>query len=472
MPAAVSRRSLSLGVVILVFLLIAYAIPAPAKVKPEGWRLFGIFAASVVGLVLQPLPASALVLLAVTASTIVGGLTIQQALTGYADPTVWLVMAAFFISRALINTGLARRIALFFVRLFGKNSLGICYALGISDSVLGTIIPSNGARSGGVILPIVRSIAELYGSKPGATAPLLGSFLMVCVYQSVCVSSAMYFTGQASNPLAAQLAGNFGGYQVTWLSWFVAGIVPGIVSLAVVPLVVYKLFPPQITSTPEAAEFARRELHTMGGMKRNEWILFVVFLLVCGLWVSSGWTKIDVTVSALIGAVALLLMNVITWDEIKKEEAAWDIFMWYGGLLQLGKELNKTGVTTVFAEAVGGWFSFAGWEILFATALLIYFYAHYGFASITAHILAMYPPFLAVLVAKGAPLGLMVYGFACFTNLAAGLTNYGTTPAPMFFAQGYASLRDWWRVGFVVSLVNITIWATVGFAWWKIIGIW
>ncbi len=182
MPAVASRRNVSLGVVILVFLLIAYVIPAPGAVKPEGWRLFGIFAASVVGLVLQPLPASALVLLAVTASTIVGGLTIQQALTGYADPTVWLVMAAFFISRALINTGLARRIALFFVRLFGKNSLGICYALGISDSVLGTIIPSNGARSGGVILPIVRSIAELYGSKPGATAPLLGSFLMVCVY--------------------------------------------------------------------------------------------------------------------------------------------------------------------------------------------------------------------------------------------------------------------------------------------------
>ena len=104
--------------------------------------------------------------------------------------------------------------------------------------------------------------------------------------------------------------------------------------------------------------------------------------------------------------------------------------------------------------------------------LVIYFYAHYGFASITAHMLAMFPPFLALLVAKGAPVGLVVYAFATFTNLAAGLTHYGTTPSPMFFGAGYASMRTWWRVGLVVSVLNIILWSTVGFAWWKLIGAW
>jgi DASS family divalent anion:Na+ symporter len=109
---------------------------------------------------------------------------------------------------------------------------------------------------------------------------------------------------------------------------------------------------------------------------------------------------------------------------------------------------------------------------MFSVALVIYFYAHYAFASITAHILAMYPPFLAVLAAKGAPMGLVVYAFACFTNLAAGLTHYGTTPSPMFFAHGYVPMATWWRVGGIVSLVNIAIWATVGFVWWKLVGFW
>jgi divalent anion:Na+ symporter, DASS family len=416
-------------------------------------------------------PGGALVLMAVTLSAVFGGLTIQQSLAGYADTTVWLVMAAFFISRSLINTGLARRIALFFVRLFGKSSLGVCYALSASDMVLATIIPSNGARSGGVILPIARSISELYGSSPGATAVLLGSFLMTAVYQGICITAAMFMTGQASNPLAAQIASQM-GYTVTWSGWFIAGIVPGLCSLLIVPWVVMQINPPEIRHTPQAAEFARNELRAMGALSKSEWMLTVVFVSVCGLWVTSGWHGIDITVTALCGAVALLLSGVLTWDDVKRETAAWDIFIWYGGLLRLGKALNDAGVTTALANGVGSWFPEAGWILLFVVALGIYFYAHYGFASITAHILAMFPAFLAVLAAKGAPLGLMVFSFACFTNLSAGLTNYGTTPSPMFFAHGYVSLGKWWQVGFVVSLVNIAIWSTIGFGWWKLIGIW
>lgn len=457
---------------LLLYALIVWLIPRPESIKPESWRLLGIFLATIAGLILQPIPGGALVLLAVTLASVWGGLTIQEALAGYGDPTVWLVMAAFFISRALIKTGMARRIALFFVRLFGRSSLGVCYALSLSDMTLATIIPSNAARSGGVILPILRSIAEVYGSRPGATAVLLGSFLMTAVYQNICVTAAMFFTGQASNPLAAQMATDQFGYPVTWTSWFLAGIVPGLCSLALVPLIIYRLNPPEIKKTPEAAAFAARELEAMGRMSGGEKIVTTVFLTVCALWVTSAVHNIDIAVTALLGSSALLLTGVLSWEDVKSERAAWDIFIWYGGLLRLGKALGDAGVTAEFARAVGSTLADAGWLTLFVAALLIYFYAHYGFASITAHILAMYPAFLAVLIAKGAPLGLMVFAFACFANLAAGLTNYGTTPSPMFFAHDYVSLKKWWTLGFVASLVNIAVWSTVGFGWWKIIGIW
>ena len=451
---------------------IGWLTPRPAEITPEGWRLLGIFVATVVGMLLQPLPGGALVLVAVTLSAILGGLKIEQALSGYANESVWLVMAAFFISRALIKTGLARRIALGFVRLFGRTSLGVCYALSLSDMVLASIIPSNAARSGGVILPIARSVAELYGSQPGPTAQLLGSFLMTAVYQSICVTAAMFLTGQASNPMAAQIATESFGYRVDWTSWFVAGIAPGLCSLLLVPVAVRWLNPPEIRRTPEAAAFAVKQLRSMGPMSRAERIVLAVFLGVCGTWVTTRWHGLDITVTALLGSSALLVTGVLNWEDVKNEKAAWDIFIWYGGLLMLGKALNTAGVTTVFAKAVGGALEQAGWVVLFGVALLVYYYAHYAYASITAHILAMYSPFLAVLAAKGAPLGLTVYAFACFANLAAGLTNYGTTPAPMFFAHGYVSLGRWWKVGAAVSLVNIAVWTTVGFAWWKLLGLW
>jgi DASS family divalent anion:Na+ symporter len=460
-----------LAVLAGVYVLIAYVVPRPEAVTPEGWRLLALFAATVLGLMLQPLPGGALVLTSITLSIVLAGLPVARALSGFADSTVWLVMAAFFISRALLNTGLARRIALFFVRLFGKRSVGICYALTISDVVLASVIPSNGARSGGVVLPIVRSIAELYDSHPGETARRIGAYLMTAVYQGICVSAAMFLTGQASNPLAARMAGDT-GFEVTWAGWFVAGIVPGACSLLLIPWLIAKLYPPDLKHTPEAAAFAERELQILGPLSRAEWILAGVFVVVCGMWVTSGVHGIDIAVTALLGAVALLVTGVLHWRDVKNEQAAWDIFIWYGGLLMLGKALNDAGVTRVFAEAVGAQFSWLGWPALLAIALLVYFYAHYAFASITAHILAMFPAFLAVLLAQDAPAGLVVFGFACFANLAAGLTHYGTTPSPMFFGHGYVPMTTWWRMGFIVSVANILIWSTVGFAWWRLIGIW
>lgn len=459
----------SAAILIGIYLAITLLLPRPAAIKPEGWRLTGLFAATIAGLILQPIPGGALVLIAVALSIPLAGLTPQRALSGFADPVVWLVLSAFFIANSLIRSGLARRIALGFVRMFGGSSLGVCYSLGLTDLCLATIIPSSGARSGGVVLPIVRSVAEIYDSRPGETASRIGSFLMLGVYQSICVSSATLLTAQASNALAARMSAQFLHYPITWLSWAKAGIVPGLVSMAIVPWVVYKLYPPGVRHTPEAAAFARKELLTMGRMTRNEWIVCAVFAGVCAMWI---FGKLDASVAALLGTGVLLATGVLPWSEIAGDKAAWDVFVWYGGLFELARALGEAGVTQSLAAAVGTALAAYSMFALFFTALLIYFFAHYGFASITAHTVAMFPAFAAVMYARGVPPGLAAFSLACFGNLCACLTNYGTTPAPMFFAQGYVPFGQWWRVGFLVSLVTLTIWSTIGFAWWKLIGIW
>jgi DASS family divalent anion:Na+ symporter len=460
------------AILVAVYFVVVLAIPKPAAVKPEGWRLTGIFAATIVGSIIEPIPAGALVLLAVTLSALIGGLTITEALSGYSNSSVWLVLVAFFISRALIQTGLARRIALFFVRAFGKSSLGVAYSLAASDMVLAGMIPSNGARSAGVVLPIVRSIAELYGSHPGETAERLGAYLMSAVYQSVCVTSAMFITGQVSNFLARDMAAQ-AGYDITPAGWIRATIVPGLLSMAAVPWLTMRVIRPTIQKTPEARQFAAAELTKMGSMKSAEWILTCVFSVVCFFWVTSRtpW-GVDITVTALLGCMVLLLTGVLTWEDIRGEKAGWGIFIWYGGLYRLAQGLNDAGVTKAFANAVGSQLGGYGWHALFAITIVIYFYAHYFFASITAHMLSMFPAFLAVLLMKGAPIGLAVWTFACLANLSACLTHYGTTPAPVYFAQDYVSLKKWWQAGALASVAHLLIWTTAGFAWWKLIGIW
>jgi DASS family divalent anion:Na+ symporter len=403
---------------------------------------------------------------------VVNGTSMRDALGGFAEPAVWLVIAAMLIARALLHSGLARRIALFFIRAFGQSSLGVSYAVQMTDVTLASGVPSITARSAGMVLPVPLSIAELMGSRPGPTASRLGTFLIAAMYQGSAVACAMFLTGQASNVLGASLALKLVDVQVTWSGWLVAAMVPGLVSCAVVPWVVYRALKPEITRTPEAAAFAARELTKMGRFSGTQWVTLGVFAGVGLLWMTSAWHGLDVTFVAFLGLGVLLVSGTLTWEQCIAERPAWEVFVWYGGLLRMGELLNATGTTRVFAESVGTLFVGIPWPAALLAILVIYFYAHYFFASITTHVLAMFPPFVVLLVGIGVPPQLAVFSLLCLANLAAGLTHYGTTTAPILFSLGYVSLRDWWRVGFLVSLVNLAIWLPVGFGWWKLLGFW
>jgi DASS family divalent anion:Na+ symporter len=464
-------RGRGLAALGVLFAAIAYLVPHPASVTPQGWRQMAIFVSVIAGMVIEPLPASALVLLGLTAM-VANGTPLREALGGYAEPAVWLVVAALLIARSLLSSGLARRIALLFIRAFGGSSLGVSYALLMTDVTLAAGVPSVTARSAGMVLPVPISIAELMGSRPGPPASRLGAFLITAMYQGSAVACAMFYTGQASNILGANLALKLVGVRVTWNGWFVAAIVPGLASCAVVPWVVYRALRPGITRTPEAANFAALELMEMGRFSRAQWITLGVFLGVGLLWVTSAWHGLDVTFVALLGLGVLLVTGTMKWAECVAEKPAWDMFVWYGGLLRMGELLNATGTTRAFAEAVGGLFVGIPWAFVLIAILIVYFYTHYLFASITTHVLAMFPPFVVLLVGLGVPAQLAVFSLLCVANLTAGLTHYGTTTGPILYGVGYVSLRDWWRVGFLVSLANLAIWLTVGFGWWKVLGFW
>jgi divalent anion:Na+ symporter, DASS family len=481
-----------------IVLFVGFAIAfsrVPAGITVQSWRLLAIFAATIVGCVLRPIAGGAMVLLGITAIAISGALPIRDALGGYADPIVWLVLAAFFISRAMIKTGLGRRIAYVFIRTIGHHSLGLGYALISTDFLLASIIPSTGARSGGVVFPIAKSLSEAFESRPGPTAGRLGAFLMVLLYQCDVIICATFLTGQASNILIAKFAQSVTGIELTYTSWLLGAIVPGLISLIVVPQLLYRVFPPEIKRTPAAAEFARQELQHLGRMKREEKILLAVFIVVAIMWMIRGLagaipsvapaipsvrvvefvtylSKLDYSIPPLIGVCALLLTGVLSWDDIISERGAWDVFIWYGGLVRMAEALGETGITKRFAETAAAFTAGWTWWLALGALLLIYFYAHYGFASITAHATAMYTPFLVVILAAGAPPYLAVLSLAYFSNLDASLTHYGTTPAPIYFGAGYVSQKTWWMLGLLVSVPNILIWTIFGFGWWKILGWW
>ena len=195
-------------------------------------------------------------------------------------------------------------------------------------------------------------------------------------------------------------------------------------------------------------------------------------MVVVGLWITSKFHGIDATVIALFGIAFLLITKVLDWGDVTEEKQAWDVFIWYGGLVMMATELGKTTITRLFAESIAGATNGLSWPMALIVLALVYFYAHYGFASITAHVTAMFIPFLTVTIAVGAPAGLTVLVLTYFANLSAGLTHYGTTPAPVYFGTGYVKQGQWWTIGLIASVLNILIWSTIGLGWWKVIGWW
>ena len=451
-----------------IYVLVAHVLPAPEGIEAAGWRITGVFFAIIAGLMLQPLPGSQVVLLGITAVILVGGVPMERALQGYSAASVWMVLAAMMMSRALRECGLARRIALWFVRAIGRTSLGLGYALHLTDLTLATGVPSITARSASIVFPIARSISTLYESEPGATSRRLGTFLMTCMYQTSTIASAMFFYSSAANLLLGDLAREFAGVEVTWTSWFVAGLAPGIVSSVAVPLLMLRIVPPDIRHTPAARDFAQRELEELGPIRGAEAVVLGVFLFLIGFWVLSSYVDwLSPGLVAFVGLGVLFISGTLTWDAALGERSAWDVFVWYGGLLTLGGLLNETGVTVAFADPAG-----VPWIVVLVVTLVIYFYTHYFFASTTVHALALYGPFVTLLVGVGAPAGIVVYSLLFLNNLQACLTHYGTTTSPVIFIEGYVSLRDWWRAGFFASVVNLVIWLAVGIAWWKVLGLW
>ncbi len=474
MIAALSKKfsdlkPLPFFIVTALFLCLWY-IPVPEGLNKQAWNLFAIFISTIVGIVMRPLPIGALAILSMLVAVLTKTLTLNQALNGFSDKIVWLIVFAFFISRGFIETGLGRRIAYFFISILGRSTLGLAYGLVTTEFLLSPLIPSVTARGGGIIFPIAKSLLTEYGGEPDKRRPnRTGSYLIQVCFQSNVITSAIFLTAMAGNPLIVKLAGD-AGITITWTTWALGAIVPGLISLYFLPLFLYVFHPPLIKSTPQAPEAARQKLEEMGPMSFKEIVMLFTFIGLIALWILGDRLDIDATTTAMVGCVALILLGVISWEDAINEKGAWKTLIWFAILLMMAGYLSSFGLITWLSNHIQQ--VVHGFDRLPALLLLglIFFYIHYFFASITAHITVMYSAFLVVFIALNVPPLVAALGLGFLSVLSGGLTNYGIGTAPVFFGSGYVRIRDWWLMGFLVSVVNLLIWGTTGFFWWKFLG--
>lgn len=444
----------------------------PAAVPVAGWHMFALFVGTIIACITRPLPIGGVSILAFALTVLTGTLPMDKAILGFGNSSIWMIAMAFFIARGFIKTGLGRRIALNFVRLFGKKTLGLAYSLIGVDLIMAPATPSNTARAGGVLYPIIKSLAQSFGSDPkDGTERKIGSFLVFAEYHGDMITAAMFMTAMAANPLVQTLAKS-SGVNISWGGWFLAALVPGIISLIVVPWLIYKMYPPEIKETPNAKQWAEKELDQMGKMTLPEKLMAVIFIIALVLWMTGSLTKIDASLAAFLTLGLLLVVGVLSWTDVLHETGAWNTLTWFSVLVMMAGSLTTLGFIPWLSSSIGSMLHGMSWFLVLAILIVFFFYSHYLFASSTAHVTAMYSALLAVAISAHVPpmLAALLLGF--FGNLNASTTHYASGPAPVLFGSGYVPQNKWWCLNLVLGVFYLVVWIGIGSLWMKVIGMW
>ena len=460
-----------MGACVLVGVVLWFS-PVPQGLTAQGWHVLAVFASVILSFLLRPLPMGPMTLIGLIVLAATGTLPLRTALSGYAEPVVWLVLAAFLIAGAVKASGLGRRIALTLVSKLGRSTTGLGYAICGTELLLGPAVPSNTARGGGILSPIVRSVATALDSNPGKTARRAGEYLVLVGAHANLITAAMFLTGMAANALVSEAAEVHLGIEFRWLDWALAGLVPGIAGLLLLPLFLRRLAKPELTDTREAQAVARESLKELGPWTYEQIVTGCVFLLLISLWSTSKLHGMGSTLVALIGVGVLFASRAFAWRDAVRETGAWDTLAWLGGLLTMAEALRDTGVIDWFRAGMETHVVGMSGIAVAVVLALIYFFSMYGFSMLTGHIAALAAAFFSVAAAADAPPLVTVALIAAFSNLCGCLTNYSTGPVIIYFGLGYVPVARWFRIGFLVALFHLVIWLGLGLVWWKVLGWW
>jgi L-tartrate/succinate antiporter len=455
--------------------------PGPSGLPPHAWLYFAAFVTVILSLITEPLPAPAIGLIGVTVIAVLRlpfGPTdladpafrapaeaLKWALAGFANATVWLIFAAFIVAMGYEKTRLGRRIALFLVKHLGHRTLGLGYAIAMSDLALAPFTPSNTARSAGTVFPIIRNVPDLYGSRPGDSPRRIGAYLMWVAFAATCVTSSMFVTALAPNLLALAMVKTATGIEITWTEWFLGFLPVGAVLILVLPYAVYKLYPPEIRTSHEVPRWAALELRDMGDVTRRETIMTLLILGALVAWIF-GSTAIDPTMVALVVIALMLVTRIVSWDDIVGNRPAWTVLCWFATLVVLADGLNKVGFVDWFGKTAADLLVGYPPTVVMMSLIVLFFFVHYMFASLTAHTTAVFPIVLAAgAVVPGMPIRMFALLLGFSLGIMGVITPYATGPAPVYYASGFLARGDFWRLGLIFGLIFLGTLLLIGVPW-------
>lgn len=437
--------------------------PVPEALSPQAWRLFAIFSATIIAVISGGATILLAAILSLIAAVLSGTLEPATAYSGFSEGFILLIVVAFLVGRGVVNSGLGMRIGYVMVSRFGGSSLGLAYSMIATDAIIAPAFPSNTARSG-VLFPIVYSLAESNGSHPWeASRYRIGAYLMMCSMTGLGLSSGLWMTAMAANPVGVAIAARQ-GIEITFATWFLAASLPTFCAMALLPWLLYRVFPPELGRTGDAPAAARARLAELGPLSRKEWITLATFAIMVLGWGLAGPLGLDATAVAFLGLAVLMIADIFTLDDIKQSGDALETLIWFAILFTLSSELDRMGFMQYVGDLLGGYVDGFSWPLTYALLITVYVLLHYLFVSQTAHLLALFGVFMG-LAEPDVPLPLMAMMLLLATNFFSVITPQASSCNVIFVGSGYLTGDEVYRYGGLMTLTSLLIYLAIGSPW-------
>lgn len=438
--------------------------------------MLAIFVASIILWMTQAIPNYQTSLILIISLVLTGVLPEREAYAQLGHPVMWLNIMSFVLASMLVETGVAKRFALWFILRFGRNASSIFLSFILINLILSAFISATTAKAA-ILLPIFMVIAAIYGARQGHGHKNFGRSIVLQNLLNINLGAGAFVTGSGANLLAAAIIGGATGSMVYFADWMVA-MLPIMVGLMLIGYILaMKVFFPlapdeRLPQIKGGMERLREEYQKLGEINYQEVKAIIIFVTILALWATDKLHGISATAVAFVGAIVALLprIGIIKWNDV---DIPWHLLLFSAGAYTLGAGLAITDLPSIsvnaFFDNIGIGDQTEFWKLYLLLTGVMCFSALI-FQSKTMRTMIFVPIAIGVAnrfgfetISLALPVAFMIEHVY--------VLPFNSKPAALLYETNQYSLTDAFKFGFTLMVIAWALNIVAGETYYRYLGI-
>ena len=442
----INLKVLGIPLAIVAYILIML-IPMPG-LSFAGHSAIALLIFAIVMWVTEALHLAVTSLILLFIQPIIGVAGFADAVIGFANPIIFLMIGGFIIAEAIRRSGLAARLTYNMLNRLGTTPDRSIFVAVWSTGLLSAFIENVVAYA--MLLPIIKEIVPLMGVKnpENGKSNFAKSMALGGSYGSLAGGFGTEI-GTAPNLMAAAYT------HLPFVNWMIFGFPLAFILMTIIWKWLGKVYKAEIKGVIGGIEAITAKKESLGPMSRNEKLTIVILLFTIGLWVTTQWNGLDSFSVALIGAVLLFAFRVIDWQDAQ-EGVDWGLIIFFGGALSLGAALLSTGAATWLIGLIIGFLGPNASTILIMIVLMVIAVTITQVMSNIALAAILVPIAVTLAIAQHQPIGIYAVPVAIACSLSYMLPMADPTVA-MAYGTKYVNIPGIFKAGFPLVVIGIIV---------------